>query len=219
MTTTHDNGHDGHAATYEVVTAAFAAAEGMTNPDRDEVARIARETAAAFTPVQRDAAAQALVARLMNEVIRSNVAAIERAATSPPPQAQPRPKQSTPAHGTNYWLNRGCDCEHCDEMRRKDAEVDRQQVQRMNEIICTYRDSLRAQWTTELLESGFALGDGTTVTWGEATVEQHRQRIALLSRNAAGNLQTAARHQAAVDEIERSGAGCLTQAKRKEAAA
>ena len=212
------NDHDDNAnsqATYEVVKAAIAAAEGMTNPDHDEVERIAQQTVGTFTRDQRDAAACSLVIRLMNEVIRSNVAAVECAAI----RRQPAPKKSTPAHGTDYWLKRGCDCEHCDKTRRFDADLDRQQIQRMNDIIGTYRDSLHAQWTAELLESGFALGDGTTVTWGEATVEQHQQRIALLTRNAAGNLQTAARHQSAVDEIERSGVACLAQAKRQESAA
>jgi hypothetical protein len=68
---------------------------------------------------------------------------------------------------------------------------------------------VRLEVTAELLGTKFALGDGTHVTWGEATVDQHRQRAELLTVNAAGVVETAARHVAAIRMIEEAGVTSL----------
>lgn len=57
------------------------------------------------------------------------------------------------------------------------------------------------EFTAELLASEFALGDGRRVTWGEATVGDHEQRIELLTKNAAANAEAAARHVNAVSVL------------------
>lgn len=64
------------------------------------------------------------------------------------------------------------------------------------------------EWTQDLLNTAFALGDGRRVAWGEATVEEHRQRVQLLQGNVEGNLQAAARHLVAIRDLE--GAGVKT---------
>jgi putative heme degradation protein len=79
----------------------------------------------------------------------------------------------------------------------------------LNIAIQNYTDHIRLQVTQELLATTFALGDGVVVTWGEATVAQHEQRISLLTKNAAGNLEAAARHRSAVQEIQKFGVLCL----------
>jgi hypothetical protein len=79
----------------------------------------------------------------------------------------------------------------------------------MSEIVADYTRSVRLQVTTELLETAFALGDGQRVTWGDATVEQHEQRIRFLTTQAAGTLETASRHQAAIGMIREASAMCL----------
>ena len=47
------------------------------------------------------------------------------------------------------------------------------------------------------------------VTWGEATIEQHLERIAYLSKLQSGITDTIARHQHAVDVLVDAGADCL----------
>jgi hypothetical protein len=71
-----------------------------------------------------------------------------------------------------------------------------------------------------LFPSGtFALGDGTRVTWGRATVEQHEQRIALLRKLIAGLEQTIAMHEAAIRLLRATGARCLEEIEAMEAVA
>ena len=63
---------------------------------------------------------------------------------------------------------------------------------RLTEAIQAYEAHMRVRITAELLATTFSLGDGIEVTWGAATVDQHRQRVAMLTRTAAGTLETAA---------------------------
>lgn len=57
----------------------------------------------------------------------------------------------------------------------------------------------------------FSLGNGVAVTWGKATVEQHRMRIALLDEQSAGIADTKGRHQRAIKKCEDAGVDCLEQ--------
>ncbi len=61
---------------------------------------------------------------------------------------------------------------------------------------------------TRFLASGFYTGS-KRVSWGEATVEEHRERIAFLATLRNGIDATIARHAAAVEQIESAGASCL----------
>lgn len=71
-----------------------------------------------------------------------------------------------------------------------------------------------------LAPSQFALGDGRRVTWGEATVSEHETRAEMLTGQAAGVAETAARHVAAVKMIREGGVSCLADlGDRKSAAA
>lgn len=60
-----------------------------------------------------------------------------------------------------------------------------------------------------LLVESFWLPSGVRVSWGDATVEQHQQRIDWLSNQIAGISATIARHQQAIDAIVEAGASCL----------
>jgi hypothetical protein len=84
-------------------------------------------------------------------------------------------------------------------------------ARRVRELIDEVAEETRLETTRELLSTIFALGDGSQVTWGDATAEQHEQRIEMLTRNAAGVVETAARHAAAVRMIRESGVTCLAQ--------
>ncbi|MFL5688693.1 MAG: hypothetical protein ACJ77I_06860 [Chloroflexota bacterium] len=79
----------------------------------------------------------------------------------------------------------------------------------LGEAIKDYTQSVRLRVTQELLETSFALGDGRRVTWGDATIDEHEQRIAFLTNHAAGTLETAGRHQAAIGMLAEANAACL----------
>ena len=72
-----------------------------------------------------------------------------------------------------------------------------------------YADDLRVQWTNELLDSTFTLRDGTPVTWGEATIEQHEERQQMFLSNAHANMEGAARHEIALRELREANADTL----------
>jgi hypothetical protein len=57
----------------------------------------------------------------------------------------------------------------------------------------------------------FRLGDGRVVSWGKANVEEHRQRIALLTKLRDGIDITIARHHEAIARIEAAGVTCLAE--------
>lgn len=66
-------------------------------------------------------------------------------------------------------------------------------------------------WTVELLSKGFTLTDGTYVTWGAATIEQHRDRYDMFAGKAVAHVQGAARHLQAIQALEESGKTCLDE--------
>jgi len=81
--------------------------------------------------------------------------------------------------------------------------------QRLLAIANDLTDGLRIKWTQELLASSFGMPDGTSVTWGEATIEQHQIRAAMFSSNAQANIEGAARHQKAIQDLAESGVPTL----------
>lgn len=80
---------------------------------------------------------------------------------------------------------------------------------RVEELIEQVSEEVRLETTAELLATVFALGDGRKTTWGEATVAEHQQRIAMLTKNAAGVVETAGRHRQAIRMIQDAGVDCL----------
>lgn len=63
----------------------------------------------------------------------------------------------------------------------------------------------------DLLASEFATGDGRRVTWGKATIEEHRSRVEWQVRDAAGSMADAERHAEAILLITEAGAACLDE--------
>jgi hypothetical protein len=78
-----------------------------------------------------------------------------------------------------------------------------------DKMIADWAARIRLEVTTELLGTSFALGNGTEVGWGEATVDQHRQYVQMLAGLATGTMQTASRHQAAIRMCEEAEVDCL----------
>ncbi len=88
-------------------------------------------------------------------------------------------------------------------------KLDQQHADRMTAMLEAYAEDLKMEWTQELLDAEFALGDGTRVTWGKATVEQHHKRMTMLSHNVESNLQAIKRHECAIADITASGTNSL----------
>jgi len=84
-------------------------------------------------------------------------------------------------------------------------------VQRAAEVVRDIVHTINPGWNAELLESSFSLGDGTTVMWGEATAREHDVYAAMLEGQAAGSLETAALHRAAIRDIQALGVSNLSQ--------
>ena len=81
--------------------------------------------------------------------------------------------------------------------------------------VCTKSTTSKSTPTAaDLYRERFALGDGTSVTWGRATIEQHQQRIAMLEKLQAGIAATIERHRTAIRTIESAGATCLEDIKQ-----
>jgi hypothetical protein len=81
----------------------------------------------------------------------------------------------------------------------------------MTGILQKFADEIRFEVTTELLNTVFATGDGTRVTWRDASVLQHEARIDMLTAMITGTSQTAAMHIAAVRMIKDAGVETLGQ--------
>lgn len=149
---------------------------------------------------------------------RSNVLSIERGATT---KTQPL-KYGTAAWETWATLPENLEAAKSERNYRADlakisVDTQRKYIEGLNSILNKFKDELRVEWTRELLDQKFALGDGTDVTWGHATREQHEIRLAMHKRNAIAGLEGAARHQQAIETLEST--GCLTLGEAVKVAA
>lgn len=83
-------------------------------------------------------------------------------------------------------------------------------LSRLDAIIEERAAELDIGWTAALLTTTVAMPDGARVPWGEATIEQHRARLDMLTKHAASEVDAATRHKAAIDAIAATpGARCL----------
>lgn len=92
------------------------------------------------------------------------------------------------------------------------AKVNSAVSNRINEITRTYAATIFNTWLPDLLDSTFALPDGTRVRWADATVTQHEERAGFLEKQASENTKTASMHRRAVDDIRKTGAENLSKA-------
>ena len=63
-----------------------------------------------------------------------------------------------------------------------------------------------------LFSKRFSIGNGEMVTWGDATIAHHEQRIAFLENMRGGITETIERHRNAITLISENGATCLNDA-------
>jgi hypothetical protein len=62
-----------------------------------------------------------------------------------------------------------------------------------------------------LVGQRFKLGDGSEISWGQATIPQHEQRVAVLESMMRGLQDTIARHRAVIEFLRARGASCLDE--------
>lgn len=115
-------------------------------------------------------------------------------------------------NGFDTWLTRALAEHPEDEDFRLDWVPGYHRDQVGNEVakmINEVADRIRFETTAELLNTVFATGDGTRVSWRDATVAQHEERVDMLTKMIAGTSETAAMHIAAVRMIKDAGVETL----------
>ena len=78
------------------------------------------------------------------------------------------------------------------------AERSARLVSKMSVLVDAMADDHISGWAPALLDGTFAVGDGTVVSFRDATIEQHATRAAWLESHAAGTLETASIHRQAI---------------------
>ena len=71
---------------------------------------------------------------------------------------------------------------------------------KMSALVDSMADDHISGWAPELLAGTFAVGDGTVVSFADATIEQHEARASRLESQAKGTFQTASIHRRAIAE-------------------
>lgn len=187
--------------TWEKIAAAVAGCAEVA--DADTFAVVVAEHFGKLRRAQKDALARDAFRDMVRSQMRSATLAAERAAerTAPSPTL-PKPVER------EHWMDcidDDCTDAACERGRQRRAEAAADDERRRSEfqaIVDSYTSKLKIEWTAELLASTFALDDGRMVTWGDATVDDHRERLAMFTRNAQANLEGAVRHQRAIDTLE-----------------
>lgn len=180
---------------------------------RDERIRYVAEKTVPTLPVemQHKLAVEYLLTRARG-LARSRVERIEREATRPPAPEMHETPGRRPRPGTAAFRRWMEDPTNAASEEKKLQTETRLMVDLMEGIATTikqYSAAVRMEWTAELLATDFALPTGERVTWGDATLEQHGARVALLSANAAANMEAAARHEKALEALKLTGVATL----------
>ncbi|BBY11002.1 hypothetical protein [Mycobacterium marseillense] len=116
-------------------------------------------------------------------------------------------------NGFDAWLDRALNA-GVDEDFKMDwipNYIHHQRTALVTKLIRDVADEVRFEVTAELLDTMFATGDGTRVSWGDATIAQHTERVDTLTKMIAGTSETAAMHIAAVRMCEGAGVDTLRQ--------
>ena len=92
------------------------------------------------------------------------------------------------------------------------SQISNELKKRIGPVLEDWRKELRLEWRAELLASSFTLRNGASVTWGDATVAEHRERVDIFMGQVAAGVDGAARHNAAIRAIEAAGVSCLNEA-------
>lgn len=170
------------------------------------LAEDAAKIAASLPPdIMRIAATEFLIIRAKDRWRDSNLNAA-RLASSYLGEQTPSDRRGAAAHGP-LWRTHA------------DADLTRELDAKTESMFRDFRSGLKSlaasmhiEWSPDILQAGFAIGDKTTATWGNATQEQHQARIDMLLKHSFTEFETAARHQRAIDDLVASGRKTLAEA-------
>lgn len=162
--------------------------------------------------MERDQVEQLAIAYLLAQVRnrkRGEVLAVERA-------------NQEPRYGTEKWATWAAKPENAKAARSKvafeehmadwEATRSKELWQSFSRMMDDVKAKWQMEWSTELLNQKFALGDGTDVTWGNATREQHEYRYKMHANHAVAGIEGASRHKAAIEVLDSTGASSLNAA-------
>ena len=98
-------------------------------------------------------------------------------------------------------------------VQRRATRLIEQRVDIALEVAETSQDRVSARG--ELAGETFCLKDGTSVSWFDATEDQHRSRAAWQRELAGQATADALRHEAVAEEIKAAGVKCLRDLEKK----
>jgi hypothetical protein len=178
-----------------------------------QASTVANSVIACLTPGERRRALIELVTAEVEQAIRENTRFTEREAQrrNVEEESERCRRLLEERHGRAFTSLEEANDFDDHEWAKKLAEKRREQDRRRQELAEQLMERLHMEWNASLLASSFALGDGTQTTWGEATVEQHEQRIRMLEANIRGNGEALQRHEAAVISIMEARVSTLNQ--------
>lgn len=85
-------------------------------------------------------------------------------------------------------------------LEAKATPVSRGTVTKMRSLALSIVSTATQQWG-DILDLNFKLPDGETLSWGDASPEQHEKCADALEYSAAGTIETSARHRLAANTI------------------
>ena len=91
---------------------------------------------------------------------------------------------------------------------KKAAPATSRTVSATRSLAQSIMSSINPSWD-DLLDTTFRLPDGTEVTWGDASAEQHESSAESLIHSSASSLENAARHQQAAADIRAANSSSL----------
>lgn len=96
-------------------------------------------------------------------------------------------------------------------MVEKASNIQRNIVNRLERTVFAGKKVDLTELRAALVAQTFTLPDGRRVCWGEATVEDHAERIVMLVKLRDGIDRTIGRHQRAIEAITEQGVSCLNE--------
>lgn len=87
---------------------------------------------------------------------------------------------------------------------------DQKILKRIESVAIEASAATDADWI-ELLDVVIPIGDGTKMTWGDASKEDFRSRIVMMNKSIAGNVQTVALLEKAYSILDKTGARTLRE--------
>lgn len=98
-----------------------------------------------------------------------------------------------------------------DELEARLDEINEQAWAKISDRIAPWRAAM--EFTEAFLATEFATGDGRRVTWGDATRDDHVQRIEWMTRSIKGMEEDIDLHRRVLKVLEEAGAETLRQAR------